>query len=149
MGMVTQLGNRSWNMRTSLEYRLQEGPILVLLLLLRLPQDSRNYHWNWVEKTPTSSSPVISDICFGSVISSVSVDCDLDNAVSVSVRSSFANSGQICLCGSRILVEKSIKQEFERRLIDLIQCAAKRSEFDQLRARNKQNQGKFPSSIRM
>ena len=31
-------------------------------------------------------------------------DADLDAAISESVRSSFANQGQICLCGSRVFV---------------------------------------------
>src|SRR5262249_59875082 len=35
-------------------------------------------------------------------------DADLDAAVTTTVRSSFANQGQICLCGPRILVERSV-----------------------------------------
>ena len=35
-------------------------------------------------------------------------DCDFDEMLKTTVRSSFANQGQICLCGSRILVERSI-----------------------------------------
>lgn len=42
----------------------------------------------------------------------VFADADFDKAVSGSVRSSFANQGQICLCGSRILVERSIYAPF-------------------------------------
>jgi aminomuconate-semialdehyde/2-hydroxymuconate-6-semialdehyde dehydrogenase len=48
-------------------------------------------------------------------------DCDLDRAIETSVRSSFANSGQICLCGSRILVERSIYDEFLRRFVETAQ----------------------------
>jgi len=33
-------------------------------------------------------------------------DCDYDDMLETTVRSSFANQGQICLCGSRIFVEK-------------------------------------------
>jgi len=36
----------------------------------------------------------------------VFADADLDQAVSGSVQAAFANQGQICLCGSRILVER-------------------------------------------
>lgn len=37
-------------------------------------------------------------------------DCDYDKMLATTVRSSFANQGQICLCGSRIFVEeKSMK----------------------------------------
>jgi aminomuconate-semialdehyde/2-hydroxymuconate-6-semialdehyde dehydrogenase len=44
-------------------------------------------------------------------------DCDFDEAVSTTVRSSFSNQGQICLCGSRILVEKSIYSQFRDALV--------------------------------
>lgn len=39
-------------------------------------------------------------------------DCDFENAVSTSVQSSFTNQGEICLCGSRIFVERSIYDRF-------------------------------------
>ncbi len=39
-------------------------------------------------------------------------DCDFDETVKTSVVSSFANQGQICLCGSRILVERSVYDKF-------------------------------------
>jgi len=39
-------------------------------------------------------------------------DCDFDRMVETTVRSSFSNQGQICLCGSRILVEESIFPRF-------------------------------------
>jgi aminomuconate-semialdehyde/2-hydroxymuconate-6-semialdehyde dehydrogenase len=45
-------------------------------------------------------------------------DADLDAAIAGSVRSSFANQGQVCLCGSRIFVEKPIYQEFNKRFIE-------------------------------
>lgn len=40
-------------------------------------------------------------------------DCDLAEAVKTSVRSSFANQGQICLCGSRIFVERPVYEAFK------------------------------------
>jgi aminomuconate-semialdehyde/2-hydroxymuconate-6-semialdehyde dehydrogenase len=39
-------------------------------------------------------------------------DADLDAAVAGSVRSSFANQGQVCLCGSRVFVERSAYRDF-------------------------------------
>jgi aminomuconate-semialdehyde/2-hydroxymuconate-6-semialdehyde dehydrogenase len=39
-------------------------------------------------------------------------DCDFDEMMRTTMRSSFANQGQICLCGSRILVEHSIYNRF-------------------------------------
>ena len=45
-------------------------------------------------------------------------DADLDAAITGSVRSSFANQGQICLCGSRVFVERSAYKDFVERFID-------------------------------
>lgn len=47
----------------------------------------------------------------------LNTDCDLDRAVETSVQSSFANSGQICLCGSRIIVEESIYDQFIEKFV--------------------------------
>ncbi|RXJ46140.1 aldehyde dehydrogenase [Gelidibacter gilvus] len=41
-------------------------------------------------------------------------DCDYDEMLETTVRSSFANQGQICLCGSRIFVENSIYEKFKK-----------------------------------
>ncbi len=41
-------------------------------------------------------------------------DCDYDDMLDTTVRSSFANQGQICLCGSRIFVEASIYEKFKK-----------------------------------
>ena len=41
-------------------------------------------------------------------------DCDYDKMLETTVGSSFNNQGQICLCGSRIYVEKSIYERFKR-----------------------------------
>ena len=45
-------------------------------------------------------------------------DADLDAAIAGSVRSSFANQGQVCLCGSRVFVEKPIYKKFIDQFID-------------------------------
>src|SRR6266436_4221219 len=45
-------------------------------------------------------------------------DADLEAAIDGSVRSSFANQGQICLCGSRVFVERSAYKDFVDRFID-------------------------------
>jgi len=44
-------------------------------------------------------------------------DCDYDKMLAATVRSSFANQGQICLCGSRILVEENIYEKFKNDFI--------------------------------
>ncbi len=51
----------------------------------------------------------------------VFADCDFDLAVQTSIRSSFSNQGEICLCGSRILIEESIYDKFKAALISLAQ----------------------------
>ncbi len=40
-------------------------------------------------------------------------DCDYDKMLSTTMQSSFANQGQICLCGSRIFIERSIYEKFK------------------------------------
>lgn len=40
-------------------------------------------------------------------------DCDFENAMNTTVRSSFQNQGQICLCGSRIFIEQSLYSQFK------------------------------------
>jgi aminomuconate-semialdehyde/2-hydroxymuconate-6-semialdehyde dehydrogenase len=39
-------------------------------------------------------------------------DCDFEQAISTSILSSFSNQGEICLCGSRIFVERNIYEKF-------------------------------------
>ncbi len=48
----------------------------------------------------------------------VFADCDLDATVKGVARSAFLNQGQICLCGSRILVERSLHDRFVDALLD-------------------------------
>ena len=45
-------------------------------------------------------------------------DCDFEEAVNTSVRSSFANQGQICLCGSRIYVQRGIYEKFKAAFLE-------------------------------
>ncbi|MDZ4795272.1 MAG: aldehyde dehydrogenase [Bacteroidota bacterium] len=40
-------------------------------------------------------------------------DCDWKNMLFNTVRSSFSNQGEICLCGSRILIEESVYEQFK------------------------------------
>ena len=44
-------------------------------------------------------------------------DADLDEAVTQTARAAFQNQGQICLCGSRILVERSVYEQVKERLV--------------------------------
>lgn len=54
----------------------------------------------------------------GKNASVVFADCDLDETVKGVARAAFTNQGQICLCGSRILVERSLFPDFTRRLAE-------------------------------
>jgi aminomuconate-semialdehyde/2-hydroxymuconate-6-semialdehyde dehydrogenase len=47
----------------------------------------------------------------------VFADCDYESMLDTTIRSSFSNQGQLCLCGSRILVESSL---YERFLTDFV-----------------------------
>lgn len=47
----------------------------------------------------------------------VFADADLEDAVQTSLRSSFLNQGEICLCGSRLFVEASVYDNFVARFV--------------------------------
>jgi aminomuconate-semialdehyde/2-hydroxymuconate-6-semialdehyde dehydrogenase len=47
-------------------------------------------------------------------------DCDYEKMLTTTIRSSFANQGQICLCGSRILVEEKIYVQFKKDFIEKV-----------------------------
>jgi aminomuconate-semialdehyde/2-hydroxymuconate-6-semialdehyde dehydrogenase len=44
-------------------------------------------------------------------------DCNFDKMLQTTLQSSFSNQGQICLCGSRILVEETIYEKFKAAFI--------------------------------
>ena len=44
-------------------------------------------------------------------------DCNYEKALATTIHSSFANQGQICLCGSRIFVEAPIYERFKNDLV--------------------------------
>ncbi|XP_001509667.1 2-aminomuconic semialdehyde dehydrogenase [Ornithorhynchus anatinus] len=44
-------------------------------------------------------------------------DANLDECIATTVRSSFANQGEICLCTSRIFVQRSIYKDFLKRFV--------------------------------
>ncbi|MDY2587015.1 aldehyde dehydrogenase [Winogradskyella aquimaris] len=47
-------------------------------------------------------------------------DCDYDDMLNTTVRSSFANQGQICLCGSRIFVEETIYKKLKTDFVEKV-----------------------------
>jgi aminomuconate-semialdehyde/2-hydroxymuconate-6-semialdehyde dehydrogenase len=47
-------------------------------------------------------------------------DCDFEQMLKTTVQSSFANQGQICLCGSRIFVERPIYEKFKTAFVERV-----------------------------
>tara|TARA_B100000459_G_C8597796_1_gene210572 strand:+ start:2102 stop:3556 length:1455 start_codon:yes stop_codon:yes gene_type:complete len=76
------------------------------------------------EKVAASAAPMFKKISLelgGKNASIVFADCDMESTVEGVVRSGFLNQGQVCLCGSRILVEDGIYDEFERRFVESVE----------------------------
>jgi len=48
-------------------------------------------------------------------------DCDFDQMIKTTVSSSFTNQGEICLCGSRIFIERSLYKKFKEAFIEKVQ----------------------------
>lgn len=47
-------------------------------------------------------------------------DCDWDKMMTETIRSSFSNQGEICLCGSRILIEELIYEKFKKDFVEKV-----------------------------
>jgi len=45
-------------------------------------------------------------------------DCNWEEMMRTSIQSSFSNQGEICLCGSRILIEESIYEKFKNEFVE-------------------------------
>ena len=45
-------------------------------------------------------------------------DCNWEKMMNETIRSSFSNQGEICLCGSRILVEESVYEKFKKDFVE-------------------------------
>lgn len=48
-------------------------------------------------------------------------DCDFDAMLTTTIRSSFANQGQICLCGSRIFIQRGIYEKFKTAFVERVE----------------------------
>lgn len=48
-------------------------------------------------------------------------DCDFDKTVSGVVKAAFSNQGQICLCGSRIFIQRKIYDQFKEAFVAKVQ----------------------------
>jgi aminomuconate-semialdehyde/2-hydroxymuconate-6-semialdehyde dehydrogenase len=47
-------------------------------------------------------------------------DCNYEEMLATTIRSSFSNQGQICLCGSRIFVERPLYEQFRNDFVELV-----------------------------
>ncbi len=47
-------------------------------------------------------------------------DCNWQKMLSETIRSSFGNQGQICLCGSRVLIERSVYEKFKNEFVERV-----------------------------
>lgn len=45
-------------------------------------------------------------------------DADMDRAIKTTLNSSFLNQGEICLCGSRVFIERSVYETVKNRLVE-------------------------------
>ena len=61
----------------------------------------------------------------------VFADCDFDEMIKTTVASSFSNNGQICLCGSRVYVERPIYEKFRDALVERVSNLKVGDPFDQ------------------
>lgn len=58
-------------------------------------------------------------------------DCDWEKTLKTTIQSSFSNQGQICLCGSRILVEESIYERFKTDFLERVKSLSVGDPLDQ------------------
>ena len=77
------------------------------------------------EKVAASAAPAFKKLSLelgGKNASIVFADCDMNSTVAGVVRAGFLNQGQVCLCGSRVLVEDSVYVEFRDRFVDAVEA---------------------------
>ncbi|MEX1189552.1 MAG: aldehyde dehydrogenase [Bacteroidia bacterium] len=67
----------------------------------------------------------------GKNASIVFADCEFENTVKETVRAAFSNQGQICLCGSRLLIERSIYDRFKTAFIEEVKTIQVGNPFDE------------------
>tara|TARA_B100000575_G_scaffold84277_1_gene66483 strand:- start:23981 stop:25414 length:1434 start_codon:yes stop_codon:yes gene_type:complete len=75
-------------------------------------------------KVARSASPEFKKLSLelgGKNASIVFSDCDIEKTVEGVTRAAFLNQGQVCLCGSRILVEESIYDDFMELFLDSVE----------------------------
>ena len=61
----------------------------------------------------------------------VFADCDLERAIATTLHSSFSNNGQICLCGSRIYIQRPVYKQFRDELVRRAEALTVGNPFDE------------------
>lgn len=67
----------------------------------------------WIAKTAAPMFKKLSLELGGKNPNIIFADCNFEETVKTSVNAAFSNQGEICLCGSRIFVEKTIYEKFK------------------------------------
>ena len=67
----------------------------------------------WIARTAAPMFKKLSLELGGKNPNIIFADCDFDHTVQTTVKASFSNQGEICLCGSRIFVERSLYDKFK------------------------------------
>lgn len=76
----------------------------------------------WIARTAAPKFKKLSLELGGKNPNIIFADCDFDDMMETTLRSSFANQGQICLCGSRILVERSLYPKFRDEFVKRVKA---------------------------
>ena len=82
---------------------------------------------NTGRKILQAGAPTLKRVSFelgGKSANLVFADADLNAALDWSIKAAFTNSGQVCLAGSRLYVERAIFDEFVDRFVDLAERLA-------------------------
>ena len=74
-----------------------------------------------VAKSASSSFKKLSLELGGKNSSIIFSDCDFEPTINGVVRAAFLNQGQVCLCGSRILVEEGIYESFKLNFVEAVE----------------------------
>jgi len=75
------------------------------------------------KKLATTAAPMFKKLSLelgGKNPNIIFADCDFDDMLRTTLHSSFANQGQICLCGSRIFIEKPIYEKFKTAFVEKV-----------------------------
>lgn len=71
----------------------------------------------WIARTAAPKFKKLSLELGGKNPNIIFADCDFEKMMKTTLHSSFANQGQICLCGSRILIERPIYEKFKNEFV--------------------------------